>query len=66
MKNKVKIELNEFCHECGDGCCTNYGTVVKVNGVEMPFQNQDAQTIVRQVLEHLGYDVEIIATYNGE
>jgi len=63
---KLIIELNEYVTECGDGCCTNYGTLVKVNGVEMPFHNQDVKTILEQVLQHLEYDVEIIETYNGE
>lgn len=62
----IKIELDEWMYECGDGCCTNYGTTVKVDGVEMPLINQDAGTIVRQILTHLGYNVELIQTYNGE
>ena len=66
MKTKVRIELKEYNHHCGDGCCLDYGTVVVVDGVEMPFHNQDAETILDQVLKHLGYDVEIISTYNGE
>jgi predicted metal-binding protein len=64
-KEKIKIELYEWMYECGDGCCISYGTTTKVNGVEMELQNQDAATIVEQILQHLGYDVEIIETYNG-
>jgi hypothetical protein len=60
---KVKIELNEYNYTCGDGCCTNYGTVTKVNGEELPFHNQDVATILRGVLEKLGYEVEIEETY---
>jgi hypothetical protein len=63
---KVKIEIDDWVYDCGDGCCTNYGTTTKVNGVEMPSTNQDAGTIVRMILEHLGYKVELIETYNGE
>jgi hypothetical protein len=63
---KVVIELNEYCHTCGDGCCTDYGTQVVVNGVEMPAHNQDAKTILRQVMEHLGYEVEIIENYETD
>jgi len=65
-KAKIKITLDDYCYNCADGCCTNYGTIVKVNGVEMPFHNQDVKTILEQVLQHLGYDVEIIQTDNGE
>ena len=66
MKEKVKIELNEYCYNCADGCCTNYGTITKVNGVEMDSHNQDAATILEKVLNHLGYDAEVINTYNNE
>ena len=65
-KTKIKIEMDEWMYDCSDGCCTNYGTTTKVNGEEMPLINQDAGTIVRMVLEHLGYEVELIETYNGE
>jgi len=65
-EKKVKIELNEYCYDCADGCCTNYGTIVKVNGIEMPSHNQDAATIVSQILNHLGYKVELVETYNEE
>ena len=66
MAKKVKIELDEFYYNCGDGCCTNYGTTTTVNGKELDLINQDVATILEQVLEELGYDVEIIETYNGE
>lgn len=65
-EKKIKIELNDYSWECGDGCCTDYGTNVYVNGVEMPYKNNDTGTIIQQILEHLGYDVELIETYNGE
>ena len=63
---KLFIEIDEWSYHCGDGCCLNYGTTVKVNDVEMPYQNQDVSTILEQVLNHLGYEVEIKETYNGE
>ena len=62
---KIKIELNEYNYTCGDGCCTTYGTVTKVNDVELECHNQDVGTIVRQILEHLGYEVELIETYDN-
>jgi hypothetical protein len=65
-KPLIVITLDDYCYNCSDGCCTNYGTLVKVNGVEMHFHNQDVKTILEQVLEHLGYDVEITQTDNGE
>ncbi len=55
----LKINLTEYGYYCGDRCCYNYGKITTVNGVELPCHNQDAGTILSQVLEHLGYKVEI-------
>ena len=66
MKEKLNIELNEYAYHCGDGCCYNYGTIIKVSGEQMPFHNQDISTILQQVLEHLGYEVEITEKPNYE
>ena len=63
---KLKIELIDYSYTCGDGCCTNYGTVTKVNGEELELHNQDASTVLRQVLEHLGYEVEIGEIYDWD
>ncbi len=63
---KVTVEFNEYDHTCADGCCNSWGFEVRVNGVELDAQNLDVQTQVRQILEHLGYEVEIINKYNGE
>ncbi len=65
-KKKIKIELKEYAYHCGDGCCFNYGTITKVNGEELPCHNQDAATIVKQILEHLGYEVDIDEQYDFE
>jgi len=62
MADKVsvlKIKLHEYGYSCSDGCCYTYGTITTVNGIELPSHNQDAETILCQVLEHLGYKVEI-------
>jgi hypothetical protein len=56
---KLEIELSEYGYYCGDGCCYNYGTITTVNGEELPCHNEDTGTILRQVLEHLGHEVEI-------
>mgnify|MGYP003338018832 CR=1 FL=1 len=44
----------------------NYGTITTVNGVELPCHNQNAETILKQVLEHLGYKVEIVSSDDVE
>ena len=62
----VKIKIKEYGFSCSDGCCYNYGTITTLNGKELPCHNQDAETIVKQVLEHLGYTVEIESEYDVE
>jgi len=58
-KEKLKIEIEQWSHSCGDGCCLTYGTTTTVNGVEMPLDNEDTGTIVEMILQHLGYEVEV-------
>ena len=64
---KLEIIVDDYQWTCSDGCCTDYGTSVTINGEELPVRNyQDVGTHLRQVLEHLGYEVNLIETYNGE
>lgn len=63
---KIKIELDEYDYDCSDGCCTNYGTVVTVNGEELTYHNKDVSSIIRNILSHMGYDVEVVEKFNGE
>lgn len=65
-KQKLEINLNEYGYSCSDGCCYNYGTITIVNGEELPCHNQDAPTILKQVLEYLGYEVKITYSENDE
>lgn len=60
---KLQITLTDWDYECADGCCTNYGTTVTINGVKLENNNQDRATILEKILEHLGYDVEVIEEY---
>lgn len=59
MKDKVIIELEDWDHTCGDGCCYDWGTTIKVNGVTLEQDGDSVQGSLRAVLEHLGYTVEI-------
>lgn len=63
---KIKITLNEYNYECGDGCCHNWGVEVSVNGVELFKTSSDTATILESILKHLGYDAEITELYNGQ
>jgi hypothetical protein len=57
--NEVVITLEDYHYECGDGCCSEWGTITTVNGKELPFRNDDVETILHGVLCELGYKVEI-------
>ena len=61
---EVNIILEEYMTTCGDGCCTDFGTIVTVNGVETPSRNDDTETILKEVLEHLGFKVNIERKYD--
>lgn len=62
MKEKLHIKLHDYYYNCADGCCTNYGLIKTVNGVQLFSHNQDVSTVLKEVLEHLGYEVEIEET----
>jgi hypothetical protein len=65
VSKKIEIVFNEYNYECGDGCCNTWGLKTTVNGEELHCHNIDVSTQVKQILEHLGYDVSIIDKYNG-
>ena len=65
-KEKLTIILDEYDYKCSDGCCDHYGTVTTINGEELSCHNQDTATILSQVLEYLGYEVDIKETFNGK
>jgi hypothetical protein len=60
----LKITFTEYGYSCGDGCCYNSGIIISVNGVELQNQNEDTETIVKQILEHLGYTVKVEYIYD--
>ena len=60
----LKITFTEYGYSCADGCCYNSGTITTVNGVELALHNDDGETIAQQILEHLGYTVEVEYIYD--
>tara|TARA_R110000868_G_C10595202_1_gene739944 strand:+ start:240 stop:428 length:189 start_codon:yes stop_codon:yes gene_type:complete len=58
-KEKLVIELEDWNHTCGDGCCFTYGTTIRVNGVELEQDGSSVESALKGVLEHLGYTLEI-------
>jgi hypothetical protein len=64
MANKpIKITFEHYGSYCGDGCCQGDFIKTLVNGEELDFGNTDTETIVKGILEKLGYNVTIESTY---
>jgi hypothetical protein len=56
----IKVSFEDYESKCSDGCCYDYGTIIRVNDTELPSNNyQDTGNSVEQVLKYLGYNVEI-------
>jgi hypothetical protein len=60
MNKKIKIELCDWDSTCGDGCCYEYGTTIKVNGVQLEQDGTETRNAIEAILVHLGYKVDII------
>jgi hypothetical protein len=59
IEMKLKIKSEDWNHKCGDGCCYTYGNSVHINGEYVTSGDyHDIDTILKDVLEHLGYEVE--------
>lgn len=72
-KPKLYIELIEWDSTCGDGCCTNYGTSIKLNGEEVEHYDEDqvinayvgsdVEVALKSVLKKLGFEVTVKHKY---
>ena len=62
----MKIETEDYVWECGDGCCTQYGTYLYIDGKKLEDRefssSGDAYLYVLQ--EMLGHEVDYI--YNED
>jgi hypothetical protein len=58
---ELLIELEEWCHTCGDGCCETYGTNIYINGEQLEDEDGTSQSqLLKAVLNKLGYtDVRV-------
>lgn len=62
IKSRMKIEivLEDWSHDCGDGCCTTFGEDIYLNGKKLDEQQaEDSSKALTVVLEELGYNVTI-------
>lgn len=58
----MKIVTKDYHWECGDGCCTEWGTILYIDDKEVEDRRfMDAEDAYRYVLEELlGHEVDII------
>ena len=58
----MKIETEDYVWECGDGCCTQYGTYLYIDGKKLEDRefssSGDAYLYILQ--EMLGHEVDYI------
>lgn len=69
QKEKLDIQLKSWDYTCADGCCTDFGTQLFLNGevLEHPdktitdngYVGECVETALKAVLNKLGYEVEI-------
>jgi hypothetical protein len=53
---ELLIELEEWDHTCGDGCCYTYGTNIYINGEHLEDEDGHSQSqLLKAVLNKLGY-----------
>jgi alanyl-tRNA synthetase len=58
----MKIETKDYYWECGDGCCSEYGTILFIDGKEIEDRRfGDTRDAYLYVLEEmLGHEVDYI------
>ena len=53
---ELLIELEEWDHRCGDGCCYTYGVNIYVNGEQIEDEDgTSSHQLLKAVLNKLGY-----------
>jgi hypothetical protein len=64
---ELLIELEEWNHTCGDGCCYTYGVDIFVNGEQIKDEDgTNPHQLLTAVLNKLGYtNVQVEYKYNG-
>lgn len=62
-KLRQVIELIEWDHTCGDGCCYSWGTELHINGEEVHHNISELGTdgLIKLICEKLNVEVEVIS-----
>lgn len=56
LEDEVLIELEDWNHTCGDGCCYTYGTNIYINGEQIEDEDgTNPHQLLKAVLTKLGY-----------
>lgn len=58
-KKKLKLTFEDWDYTCGDGCCYESGTTLKIDDVHVSDNVDCSQNAIIEVLQHLGYELEI-------
>lgn len=57
---KVKIGIQQYEFECGDGCCYDQGDTLFINNEKLgDIPSGSFENAIQLILSHLGYEVEI-------
>ena len=57
-----KIEIEQWSHTCGDGCCDYYGIDVIVNDKRISCRTDEIDEVVYVILKEFGIEAEVIYT----
>ena len=60
----IKIDLKNWTHTCGDGCCTEWGVDILLNGKELEGNGGDVKETLTVIFKELGINVEINEDYD--
>lgn len=64
---KISIELRDWDHTCGDGCCSTYGTDVILNGETIgTIESYDLERGLSLILGKLGIEADIERAYDDD
>ena len=67
-KDKLKITVSDWDYTCGDGCCYEWGTDIKVNGEKIEgglfASSNDIMNGIAAILDHLKIEYTIDHEYS--